>query len=52
LSFIFTTGEYNEFRVLNKMSRKEGYGVDKKLIDEILREIGLEHIDDDETEQQ
>jgi len=26
--------------------------VDKNLIDEILREIGLEHIDDDETDQQ
>jgi len=26
--------------------------VDKKLIDEILREIGLEHIDEDETDQQ
>lgn len=35
-----------------KRPRKEGYGVDKKLIDEILREIGLEHIDDDEADQQ
>jgi len=31
---------------------KGGIKVDKKLIDEILREIGLEHIDDDETDQQ
>jgi len=31
---------------------KGGIEVDKKLIDEILREIGLEHIDDDETDQQ
>jgi len=26
--------------------------VDKNLIDEILRDIGLEHIDDDSTDQQ
>jgi hypothetical protein len=31
---------------------KGGIAVDKNLIDEILREIGLEHIDDDETDQQ
>jgi hypothetical protein len=31
---------------------KGGYRLDKKLIDEILREIGLEHIDDDEIDQQ
>ena len=27
---------------------KEGYNMDKNLIDEILRDIGLEHIEDDD----
>lgn len=31
---------------------KGGIMLDKNLIDEILREIGLEHIDEDETDRQ
>jgi hypothetical protein len=32
-------------------TKERGIELDKKLIDEIMREIGLEHIDD-ETEQE